>query len=210
MKDKKSYAIEFKNISISFNGKEILKNFSLGVESGEKVLISSPSGSGKTTLLRLLMGFGRAASGEIFVEGIKLSGDTVDEIRGKIGYLSQKMSFRNLKVCELIEEILSYKKNYKVEFNLEKVEELLNFLKLDNKVLSQEINDLSGGEKQRIGFMIAVLMDRNIWIFDEITSSLDRELKEKVMEYIATTDKTVVMVSHDRVDVLERFRKVVL
>lgn len=208
--DKKSYTIEFKNISLVFDNKEILKNFNLNIKRGEKILISSPSGSGKTSLLRLLMGFNLASSGEIFVEGIKLQEDTVDKIREKIGYLSQKMSFRNLKISQLIEEILSYKRNSKIEFNMEKIQELLAFLKLENKVLNQEINDLSGGEKQRIGFLISLLLDRDIWIFDEITSSLDKELKEKIVEYINSTEKTVIMISHDKIEALDKFKKVVL
>lgn len=208
--DKKSYTIEFKNISLVFDNKEILKNFNLNIKRGEKILISSPSGSGKTSLLRLLMGFNLASSGEIFVEGIKLQEDTVDKIREKIGYLSQKMSFRNLKISQLIEEILSYKRNSKIEFNMEKIQEFLTFLKLENKVLNQEINDLSGGEKQRIGFLISLLLDRDIWIFDEITSSLDKELKEKIVEYINSTEKTVIMISHDKIEALDKFKKVVL
>ena len=208
--DKKSYTIEFKNISLVFDNKEILKNFNLNIKRGEKILISSPSGSGKTSLLRLLMGFNLASSGEIFVEGIKLQEDTVDKIREKIGYLSQKMSFRNLKISQLIEEILSYKRNSKIEFNMEKIQELLAFLKLENKVLNQEINDLSGGEKQRIGFLISLLLDRDIWIFDEITSSLDKELKEKIVEYINSTEKTIIMISHDKIEALDKFKKVVL
>lgn len=208
--DKKSYTIEFKNISLVFDNKEILKNFNLNIKRGEKILISSPSGSGKTSLLRLLMGFNLASSGEIFVDGIKLQEDTVDKIREKIGYLSQKMSFRNLKISQLIEEILSYKRNSKIEFNMEKIQEFLTFLKLENKVLNQEINDLSGGEKQRIGFLISLLLDRDIWIFDEITSSLDKELKEKIVEYINSTEKTVIMISHDKIEALDKFKKVVL
>lgn len=208
--DKKSYTIEFKNISLVFDNKEILKNFNLNIKRGEKILISSPSGSGKTSLLRLLMGFNLASSGEIFVERIKLQEDTVDKIREKIGYLSQKMSFRNLKISQLIEEILSYKRNSKIEFNMEKIQEFLTFLKLENKVLNQEINDLSGGEKQRIGFLISLLLDRDIWIFDEITSSLDKELKEKIVEYINSTEKTVIMISHDKIEALDKFKKVVL
>lgn len=205
-----NYAVEFKNVSIAFEEKVVLKNFNLEVEKGEKILISAPSGSGKTTLLKLLLGFNRARSGEIFVEGIRVDEYSIDTIRRKIGYLSQKMSFRNLKVRELITEISEYKANGDMEISEKKITEILDYLKLEEKILEQEINELSGGEKQRVGFLIAVLMDRDIWVFDEITSSLDRELKERVIEYILKSDKTVLMVSHDKVEALEKFRKVVI
>ncbi|MGL6169368.1 MAG: ATP-binding cassette domain-containing protein, partial [Fusobacteriaceae bacterium] len=149
-------------------------------------------------------------SGEIWVEEEKLDELSVDKIRKKIGYLSQKMSFRNLVVKEVIDEILDYKSNREILFEEKKMEEILEYLKLDKKIMFQEMNDLSGGEKQRIGFLIALLMDREIWIFDEITSSLDKELKELVIDYILKSEKTVIMVSHDKIESLEKFKKVVI
>lgn len=202
--------IEFRNISIAFDGREILKDFNLKVLRGEKILLSAPSGSGKTTLLRLILGFHKPKSGEIYVEGEKLDELSVDRIRKKIGYLSQKMSFRNLRVKEVIDEIFCYRSNREILWEDKRVEEILEYLKLDKKIMLQEMNDLSGGEKQRIGFLIALLMDRDIWIFDEITSSLDRELKELVTDYITESKKTVIMISHDKTESLEKFRKVMI
>ncbi|MGL4403314.1 MAG: ABC transporter ATP-binding protein [Fusobacteriaceae bacterium] len=202
--------IEFRNISIAFENREILKDFNLNVKKGEKILLSAPSGKGKTTLLRMLLGFNRPHRGEIYLEGEKLDETSVDKWRKKIGYLSQKMSFRNLKVEELIDEILGYKSNKNISADKNKIENLMEYLKLSQNIMSQEINDLSGGEKQRIGFLIAVLLDRDIWVFDEITSSLDRELKELLTEYIAQSEKTVIMVSHDKTEALEKFRRVVI
>ncbi|MGL5057137.1 MAG: ABC transporter ATP-binding protein [Fusobacteriaceae bacterium] len=202
--------IEFRNIYLAFEGKEILRDFNLKVLKGDKIILSAPSGSGKTTLLKLILGFNKPNSGEIWVEEEKLDELSVDKIRKKIGYLSQKMSFRNLVVKEVIDEILGYKSNREIIFEEKKMEEILEYLKLDKKIIFQEMNDLSGGEKQRIGFLIAILMDREIWIFDEITSSLDKELKELVIDYILKSEKTVIMVSHDKTESLEKFKKVVI
>lgn len=203
-------AVEFRDISIAFDRKKVLENFNLKVMEGEKVLISSPSGSGKTTLLRALMGFNRLDSGEIFVRNREVSEKSINEIRGEVGYLSQKMNFRNLKVEILIKEILSYEKNRNLIYDVEKLKELFQFLNLEDKILHQEVNDLSGGEKQRVGFIILLLLDRDIWVLDEITSSLDRELKEKIVNCILEKDKTVIMVSHDKAEALDKFKKVVL
>lgn len=208
MEKDKSGTVEFKNICIKFKDKEVLKDFSLEVKKGEKILISSPSGSGKTTLLRLLMGFEVPASGEIYVDGIQLNENNINNIRERIGYLSQKMTFRNLSVISLIKEILSYKSNNKIKFDFEKIEKILDFLNLETDILAKEISQLSGGEKQRIGFLVAVILDRDIWVFDEITSSLDMDLKEKVMDYIGDTNKTVIMITHDKVPALKKFKEV--
>lgn len=208
MEKDKSGTVEFKNIFIKFKDKEVLKDFSLEVKKGEKILISSPSGSGKTTLLKLLMGFEVPVSGEIYVDGIQLNENSINNIRERIGYLSQKMTFRNLSVISLIKEILSYKSNNKIKFDFEKIEKILDFLNLETDILAKEISQLSGGEKQRIGFLVAVILDRDIWVFDEITSSLDMDLKEKVMDYIGDTNKTVIMITHDKVPALKKFKEV--
>lgn len=198
----------FEGISLKFGERHILDNFSLCAKSGEKILISASSGKGKTTLLRLLMGFERPAMGKIAVNGLELNEKNIDRIREIIGYLPQRMPFRNLKIKKLIEEILGYKKNSYLNGYENKLKELLKYLALDEDILGKEVKDLSGGERQRLGFIITVLLDRAIWVLDEITSSLDQELKEKVIEYINATDKTVIMVSHDRMEALEKFRKV--
>ena len=81
---------------------------------------------------------------------------------------------------------------------------------LDSNILSKNINQLSGGEKQRLAFVIIILLDRKIWILDEITSSLDQDMKEKVINYILNTNKTVILVSHDKTESLNNFRTVIL
>lgn len=205
-----TYVIKMKNISLGFKEHILLENFNLEVKKGEKIIISTPSGSGKTTLLKLIMGLRKPIRGEIYINNILLNENNIDNLRQNIGYLSQKMSFRNLSIISLIKEILSYKNNSHIKFDLEKIENILLFLNLNTDILSKEINNLSGGEKQRIGFLIALILDKDIWIFDEITSSLDMDLKEKIISYIGDTDKTVIMVTHDKVPSLSKFKEILL
>ncbi|MGX6592540.1 ABC transporter ATP-binding protein [Cetobacterium ceti] len=204
------YAVKMKNISLGFKEHILLENFNLEVKKGEKIIISTPSGSGKTTLLKLIIGLKKPKSGEIYINNILLNENNIDNLRQNIGYLSQKMSFCNLKILSLIKEILSYKNNSNIKFNLEKIKSILLFLNLNIDILSKEINSLSGGEKQRIGFLIALILDKDIWIFDKITSSLDMDLKEKIISYIGDTDKTVIMVTHDKVPSLNKFKEIKL
>ena len=206
--------IQFKNIDISFGERKLLENFNLTVKKGEKIHVYAPSGKGKTTLLKLLMGFHQISSGEILLDDSKLSEENIDVFRKKIGYLSQEMSFRNLKISLLIDEILDYRNNKSLKLNKEEfisfVKNMSDYLELNENVMEKEINSLSGGEKQRIGFLILNLLQRDIWLLDEITSSLDSHLKEKVISYILNTDKTVILISHDTTESLDKFRKVIL
>ena len=202
--------INFKNISIKFNNKIVLNNFNLNVNTGEKVLISGVSGKGKTTLLKLLLGFSTPNSGSILVDNLELNEQTINIIRNKIGYMPQSTPFLNVKVEKLIHTIFNYKENLKTKLDMSILIQTLKEFNLDSNILSKNINQLSGGEKQRLAFVIIILLDRKIWILDEITSSLDQDMKEKVINYILNTKKTVILVSHDKTESLNNFRTVIL
>ncbi|ERT69929.1 MULTISPECIES: ABC transporter ATP-binding protein [Cetobacterium] len=202
--------INFKNISLKFNDKIILNNFNLIVNAGEKILISGVSGKGKTTLLKLLLGFSTPNSGSILVDNLELNEQTINIIRNKIGYMPQSTPFLNVKVEKLIHTIFNYKENLKTKLDMSILIQTLKEFNLDSNILSKNINQLSGGEKQRLAFVIIILLDRKIWILDEITSSLDQDMKEKVINYILNTNKTVILVSHDKTESLNNFRTVIL
>lgn len=202
--------INFKNISLKFNDKIILNNFNLIVNAGEKILISGVSGKGKTTLLKLLLGFSTPNSGSILVDNLELNEQTINIIRNKIGYMPQSTPFLNVKVEKLIHTIFNYKENLKTKLDMSILIQTLKEFNLDSNILSKNINQLSGGEKQRLAFVIIILLDRKIWILDEITSSLDQDMKEKVINYVLNTNKTVILVSHDKIESLNNFRTVIL
>ena len=202
--------INFKNISLKFNDKIILNNFNLIVNAGEKILISGVSGKGKTTLLKLLLGFSTPNSGNILVDNLELNEQNINIIRNKIGYMPQSTPFLNIKVEKLIHTIFNYKENLKTKLDMSILIQTLKEFNLDSNILSKNINQLSGGEKQRLAFVIIILLDRKIWILDEITSSLDQDMKEKVINYILNTNKTVILVSHDKTESLNNFRTVIL
>lgn len=202
--------INFKNISIKFNNKIVLHNFNLVVNTGEKILISGVSGKGKTTLLKLLLGFSTPNSGSILVDNLELNEQNINIIRNKIGYMPQSTPFLNINVEKLIHTIFNYKENLKTKLDMNLFIKTLKEFNLDSSILSKDINQLSGGEKQRLAFVVIILLDRKIWVLDEITSSLDQDMKEKVINYILNTNKTVILVSHDKIESLNNFRTVIL
>ena len=202
--------IIFQNISIKFNNRIILENFNLNIKTGEKILISGVSGKGKTTLLKILLGFTLPNSGNIFVDNLELNEQNINIIRNKIAYMPQSTPFLNIKVEQIINTIFNYKQNLNIKFQMSKLIEILKEFNLDSSILSKDINQLSGGEKQRLAFVILILLDREIWVLDEVTSSLDQDMKEKVINYILNSNKTVVLVSHDKINLLNNFRMVTL
>jgi ABC-type bacteriocin/lantibiotic exporter with double-glycine peptidase domain len=186
--------VEYKNINLSFDSKIVLENFSLRINPGEKILISGKSGKGKSTLLRMLLGFQTPDSGQIFIDGKELSDDKIYDFRKYYAYVNQDITIRNGKVNEVLKEISTYKGN---NFTGTLSKELLEQFEMNKELLEKKTSELSGGERQRLGIVLAIMLDRPIFLLDEVTSALDVELKEKVVQYFEQTDKTVISISHD-------------
>jgi putative ABC transport system ATP-binding protein len=81
---------------------------------------------------------------------------------------------------------------------LSEINHLLNFFELPKEILNKNIEELSGGEKQRVAIINALLLQRKIFFLDEITSALDQKLKRKVLDFfLANSNFTVLYISHD-------------
>ncbi|MCG8485052.1 MAG: ABC transporter ATP-binding protein [Clostridia bacterium] len=191
--------IQFNNISLRFGDKIVFDNYNMHVNKGEKILLSAPSGSGKSSLFKLLMGFQRPQAGDIVLNGKRLQKNNLTYFRSSIGYVSQDVNLRNIEAWDLITEIFSYKQNNHIEINKEEVLNLIEYFNLSSDILNKKVSQLSGGERQRLGLIICILLDRPIWLLDEVTSGLDKDMKEKVVDYVLNQDKTVLIISHDRV-----------
>jgi putative ABC transport system ATP-binding protein len=189
--------IKFENLSLKFGDRKILEDFNLHVAEGEKVLLSAPSGSGKSTILKLLLGFVPPDSGKIVVNGFEINKKNISQVRNSISYVSQDVELKREKVSPLLEEIFSYKGNLDKNLDESKLSDLMKVFELDQSVLQKNIKELSGGERQRLGIIICIMLDRSIWLLDEITSALETSLKDKVIDYILDSKKTVLVVSHD-------------
>ena len=102
------------------------------------------------------------------------------------------------KVKNLLDEIFSYRTN-KEKLDHEKLRVFMQELELEGNILDKNFQELSGGEKQRIGILIALLLNRDIYLLDEVTSALDMNLKKKVSDYfLAREDWKLLVISHDR------------
>lgn len=189
--------IEFKNVNLSFENKIIFKDFNMNINKGDKILLKAASGKGKSTLFKLLLGFERIDDGDILFNKKFLNKNNLSYYRSKISYISQDVDFRNDKVENIIKEIFSYKQNKSVEFSNEQLKSLIKYFKLEEDVMEKEVGQLSGGERQRLGLIVCILLDRDVWLLDEVTAGLDREMKQLVVEYVLEQDKTIIISSHD-------------
>jgi ABC-type bacteriocin/lantibiotic exporter with double-glycine peptidase domain len=190
-------AIHIDNITIQFGSRTVLKDFSLSMNPGDKVTITGRSGSGKSTVLRCVLGFVVPSEGEVNISGKKLSSSNVWKLRRQIAYVAQELLLGEGKVRDLIERPFIYKANAHLKGNLSRLDALFDTFLLSRKLLKDDISTISGGEKQRIALITAVLLDRTIFLLDEVTSALDNESREAVYNYFHFRDDfTILSVSH--------------
>ena len=178
----------------------VLKDINLQIDKGSIITIKGPSGSGKSTLLSIIGTLDNADSGELLINGISIKENTnIDKLRNKsIGFVFQ---FHNL-ISELtLEENVSLPKMIaKEQWDKDELIELFEYFDLKDRMNSFP-NDLSGGEKQRVAVMRAVINNPSIIIADEPTGNLDKENALKMMSLFQklNTEKklTIIVATHD-------------
>ena len=187
------------HITKQFSDQFVLQDFSFEIQAGEKIIVSGRSGIGKTTLFRLLLGFEQPDSGKIYFENQLLTEDSVWELRRRVAYVSQDLNIGRGNLHSFFNDTLSLKANIEYKnSSLNELDDLMNSFELADTLLQKNLEELSGGEKQRVAIINALLLKRNIFFFDEITSALDKSLKSKVLDYfLLNPDFTVLSISHD-------------
>jgi polar amino acid transport system ATP-binding protein len=205
--------IEFQDVSKSFGELQVLKNLDLHVHSGEKLALIGPSGSGKTTILRILMTLETIDMGHVVIDGDYLWHQQVEgklmpasekhlhKMRENVGMVFQQFNlFPHLSAISNIEQPqILVKGKDKADAKL-KAEELLALVGLEEKAQHYP-HQLSGGQQQRVAIARALALEPKIMLFDEVTSALDPELVDEVLNVLrvlaANTDTTMLTVTHE-------------
>ena len=176
--------LEIKNLSISIANRYIIKNLSLTLNKGDKLAVIGEEGNGKSTLLKSILGICEYANvtGQVNLKG------------NRIGYLQQTISESNTnkRVFDML-----FKDDYDYYSKVNNLYKWLDLINLDDTILNQDINTLSGGEKVKVGILNLLLGEYNILFLDEPTNDLDIETLEWLEKFINTTDKPIIYVSHD-------------
>ncbi|MBI5323850.1 MAG: ATP-binding cassette domain-containing protein [Ignavibacteriae bacterium] len=191
--------ISYKNISLKFEDKLIFEDFSFEIAKGDKAALKGRSGSGKTSLLNLAMGFLKPDKGKIYIDGKELNGSNIKMLRKQMCWLPQSIAgFNSDSVLSMLEHPFTFHLNRRNSPSRNLIESYLNQVNLGNDILNQELDKVSGGEKQRLGLIICKLLKRKIIFLDEPTSALDKESLKSVAEFIMKDpEMTVLSASHD-------------
>ena len=207
--------IEIKSLNAYYDKLHVLKDISLNVEKGEILSLIGPSGSGKSSLLKMLVGLLTPKSGEVNLNNKLVnytSKSDLRTIREQIAIVFQQYNlFQNMNVLKnvCIAPTKIQKRNQKeVE---EQAISLLEKVGLKDKLKSYP-DELSGGQQQRVAIARALCLNPEILLLDEVTSALDPELVQEVLDSIrllASEGMTMLIVSHEMSFVKEVSSRVV-
>ena len=190
--------IQFNNTYFEYDEKPLISGFSVNIARGEKVVIYGPSGSGKSTLVHAILGFVQATQGEIIVNNLPISPDSINEIRQLTSWLPQDISLPYNSVRDMILAPFEFKANHSRKPSDQEILAEFDKLKLEHNLLEKGITEISGGQKQRILLLTTVLLRKPILLLDEPTSALDAQSVDLVINYLKSlTDITIIAISHD-------------
>ena len=193
--------IDIKKLSVNLNDEIVLNDISLSINEGEYICIVGKNGSGKTTFVKTLNGIVLPTSGDVEVMGINTKNeDRLVEIRKNVGMVFQNPD--NQMVASLVEEDVAFglenigveteEMHKRVKYALEKVG-------IEN-LKEQNVNKLSGGQKQKVCIAGILAMKPKIMIFDEPTSMLDPYARFEILNEIYRLNKeehiTIIHITH--------------
>jgi putative ABC transport system ATP-binding protein len=191
-------ALEIAGLLVRLGGRTILEGVSLSLARGEKVMLTGTSGSGKSTVLRCALGLVLPDAGCVRIFGETLTPHTVWSLRRRMAYVAQEPDLGSGTVRAVIERPFTYKANAPLRENLEQVPALMERFQLPRFLLDKDMKTLSGGEKQRVALVSAIVLGRELLLLDEASSALDEKNRQAVTGFFSQADDlTVLSVSHD-------------
>jgi len=206
--------ITFSHIHKNYNGKEIIADFNLTIESGTFLTIIGTSGSGKTTILKMINGLVLPDKGEIYIDDKNILEEDLIALRRNIGYVIQgNILFPHLTVAENIAYVLRLK-NYSKTDITHIVTEKLQQVNLDPELANRFPHQLSGGQQQRVGIARALAASPSIILMDEPFGALDiitrQQLQRELKVLHQLSGATIVFVTHDIAEALTLGTKVLV
>ena len=208
--------LEIASLGCRYGKLEVLRNVSLTVAKGEVVSLIGPSGSGKSTLLRVLMGLTPPTRGEVKIDGETIdygSSRCVRTVRERMAIVFQQYNlFQNMDVLRNVTIApVKIKRRPRPEVEAD-AKRILAKVGLSDKHHAYP-DELSGGQQQRVAIARALALKPEILLLDEVTSALDPELVNEVLDTIrglAADGMTMLIVSHEMAFVREVASRVVM
>jgi len=194
--------IQLENVDKYFGEFQALKNISLSVKKGERIVVCGPSGSGKSTLIRCINRLEEHSNGKIVVNGHELTSEVkdIDAVRREVGMVFQSFNlFPHLTVIKnlmLAPKLVRKSSKSEAHDTAMKYLERVKIPEQADKYPSQ----LSGGQQQRVAIARALCMNPLVMLFDEPTSALDPEMISEVLDVmtdLAQEGMTMIVVTHE-------------
>ena len=196
-------AVSARQVGMVFGNVHAVKDVSFDLPKGRFLTILGPSGSGKTTLLRMIAGFDRPTSGEIFINGQPVS--AVPPHRRAIGMVFQKLAlFPHMTAAQNVAFPLKMRR-HDARTIPQRVERYLDLVRLGGYG-DRRIHELSGGQQQRVAIARALVFEPDLLLLDEPLAALDRKLREEMQLEFRRIQRelgvTTINVTHDQREAL--------
>lgn len=194
--------ITVENVSFRYGNRHlVLDNLSATIRKGENIAIVGPSGCGKTTITKLLLGFYTPEQGKICINGRDVSTMDTEKLRNNVAYVPQNVTM----FSDTVRNNLLLGNND--DISDEQIEKVLETAGCDfvkempfglNTILEENASNISGGQRQRLAIVRALLRNPSILVLDEATSALDTRSERKLQEAFKSfnPNMTVIMVAH--------------
>ena len=193
------FHIAFDNVSFNYNNRNILENISFKIESGETALIVGPTGVGKSTIAKLLLRLYDPTEGQVFINQINVKQLSLESLYETVGWVPQENYLLNDTIKNNLHFVCPEATLADIESALDRAH-LLSFIKNLPNGINAIVGDrglkLSGGEKQRISLARLFLKKPRICIFDESTSSLDKDtdfvIQNNIEKFLPSMTKIII------------------
>ncbi len=195
--------VQVENVFKSFGDVNAVNGVSLDIEEGQFYSLLGPSGCGKTTLLRLIAGFEKPTSGQVFIDNTSMEG-IEPNLRPTNMVFQNYAIFPHLNVEENVAYGLRNKRENRNKQN-KLVDEALELVGLSG-LNKRSANALSGGQKQRVALARALILKPKVLLLDEPLSALDKKLREQMQSELRHLQRAVgitfILVTHDQYEAL--------
>lgn len=189
--------VQLDNVTVSYGKSTIIRNVSFTVEEHERVVLYGKSGSGKSTVLITIVGAHIPQSGAVYFNGTVVNRKSVHAVRRSVAFIGQEPLLGAEKIRDALLLPFTYRANRGKAPSESRINETLENLQLEHGILDKDASQVSGGEKQRIAVARALLLDKRLFLLDEVTSALDIESKRAVLQLFERAGYTIISVSHD-------------